>query len=81
MSNMRRVSFGVFLVVAGIVIGAYLSIHNGVLPTTAKTAQAAGGVVKSPTKPAPDRYVYYPGTEELNKDEIGIVLAHRMWQR
>ena len=30
----------------------------------------AGGVVESPTGVAPDRYVYYPGTEELVKDEI-----------
>ena len=29
---------------------------------------AAGGVVKSPTGTAPDRYVYYPGTEKLAKD-------------
>ncbi len=26
-------------------------------------ALAAGGVVKSPTGEAPDRYVYYPGSE------------------
>lgn len=34
---------------------------------------AAGGVVQSPTGTAPDRYVYYPGTEELNKDEIRLI--------
>ena len=34
---------------------------------------AAGGVVKSPTGAAPDRYVYYPGTEELVKDEIRLI--------
>ena len=33
---------------------------------------AAGGQVKSPTGVAPDRYVYYPGTEELAKDEIRL---------
>ena len=33
---------------------------------------AAGGVVKSPTGTAPDRYVYYPGTEELAEDEIRL---------
>ena len=32
-------------------------------------AQAAGGKVKSPVGTAPDRYVYYPGTEPLAKDE------------
>ncbi len=34
---------------------------------------AAGGVVKSPTGVAPDRYVYYPGTEALKKDEIRLI--------
>ena len=33
----------------------------------------AGGQVASPTGAAPDRYVYYPGTEELGGDEIRIV--------
>jgi ribonuclease Z len=33
----------------------------------------AGGEVKSPTGAAPDRYVYYPGTEELGKDEIRLI--------
>jgi ribonuclease Z len=37
------------------------------------TAYAAGGVVKSPTGTAPDRYVYYPGTEALAKDEIRLI--------
>ncbi len=36
-------------------------------------AFAAGGVVKDPTGVAPDRYVYYPGTEALSEDEIRIV--------
>ena len=33
---------------------------------------AAGGKVSSPTGTAPDRYVYYPGTEALEKDEIRL---------
>ena len=36
---------------------------------------AAGGVVKSPTGEAPDRYVYYPGSEELVKDEVRITVC------
>ena len=36
------------------------------------TVYAAGGKVTSPTGTAPDRYVYYPGTEELAKDEIRL---------
>ncbi len=36
-------------------------------------ANAAGGVVETPTGAAPDRYVYYPGTEELREGEIRVV--------
>jgi ribonuclease Z len=36
------------------------------------TAWAAGGVVTDPAGVAPDRYVYYPGTEPLAKQEIRI---------
>ena len=36
-------------------------------------AYAAGGVVKGPNVIAPDRYVYYPGTEVLAKDEIRVI--------
>jgi ribonuclease Z len=34
---------------------------------------AAGGVVEGPNVIAPDRYVYYPGTEVLAEDEIRII--------
>jgi len=40
---------------------------------SASVVFAAGGVVKSPTGVAPDRYVYYPGTEALKKDEIRLI--------
>lgn len=43
----------------------------GMLATS--VAWAAGGVVESPTGVAPDRYVYYPGTEALDKDEIRLI--------
>ena len=33
----------------------------------------AGGTVTEPNGVAPDRYVYYPGTEALSPDEIRIV--------
>jgi hypothetical protein len=39
----------------------------------ADNAFAAGGKVTSPTAAAPDRYVYYPGTEELDPDEMRVV--------
>ena len=35
-------------------------------------AEAAGGVVETPTGEAPDRYVYYPGTEALAEEEIRV---------
>jgi ribonuclease Z len=35
-------------------------------------AWGAGGTVESPTGVAPERYVYYPGTEALAEDEIRI---------
>ena len=34
---------------------------------------AAGGAVTDPRGVAPDRYVYYPGTEALSEDEIRVV--------
>ena len=37
------------------------------------SAFAAGGVVKGPNVVAPDRYVYYPGTEVLAKDEVRVI--------
>jgi len=37
------------------------------------SAIAAGGVVNGPNEIAPDRYVYYPGTEVLAEDEIRII--------
>lgn len=37
------------------------------------TAEAASGVLKVPTGAVSDRYVYYPGTEELGMDEIRII--------
>ncbi len=40
---------------------------------TNNLAFGAGGTVTSPTGIAPDRYVYYPGTEILAKDEIRVI--------
>ncbi len=36
-------------------------------------ARAAGGVVTKPTGTAPNRYVYYPGTETLAEQEIRLI--------
>ena len=46
---------------------------GGIASTVAVFALlGAGGKVTSPTGTAPDRYVYYPGTEALEPDEIRI---------
>ncbi len=37
------------------------------------TAQAAGGMIEGPNVIAPDRYVYYPGTEVLAEDEVRVI--------
>ena len=37
------------------------------------SAEAAGGKVGDPNGVAPDRYVYYPGTEALGADEMRII--------
>ncbi len=36
-------------------------------------AQAPGGVVTDTAGTAPNRYVYYPGTEKLAKDEVRVI--------
>ena len=35
-------------------------------------AQAAGGIEKNPRDAAPDRYVYYPSTEDLGPNEMRV---------
>jgi len=59
---MRRRTFAAFLTGIAFTFGMIILI-------------GAGGTVKSPTGTAPDRYVYYPGTEELGKDEIRLIAA------
>ena len=41
--------------------------------TAFTTAFAAGGKVKGPNVVAPERYVYYPGTEVLAKKEVRVI--------
>jgi ribonuclease Z len=51
-----------------------IAFFTGVaLTVSALVLFGAGGKVESPTGAAPDRYVYYPGTEELGKDEIRLI--------
>jgi len=50
-----------------------LTILSCLLLLTVTSAMARGGAVKDPNGTAPDRYLYYPGTEELGKDEIRLI--------
>ncbi|MGI9523146.1 MAG: guanitoxin biosynthesis MBL fold metallo-hydrolase GntH [Hyphomicrobiaceae bacterium] len=59
---------GIFIFAAGWEFGRTGQSLSGV-----SEAEAAGGLVKGPNVIAPDRYVYYPGTEELAKDEIRVI--------
>lgn len=49
----------------------FMSLAALILIST--TAFGAGGTVDSPTGIAPDRYVYYPGTEALAEKEIRVI--------
>ena len=52
--------------------GVVALVVAGILLTPGK-ADAAGGVVPGPNAVAPDRYVYYPGTEVLAEDEVRVI--------
>ena len=69
-------SFGSALLVVCVAMGIYVwGLYNGQSGTGIEIvgqAEAAGGKVTNPVGTAPDRYVYYPGTETLAKDEIRL---------
>jgi len=72
-------AFILIMTVAMIVTSAYvagwLSGNAGQPITPVGEAQAAGGKVTDPKGTAPDRYVYYPGTERLAEDEIRMFVC------
>ena len=43
------------------------------LALASTTAWSQSGQVPGPNAIAPDRYVYYPGTEVLAKDEVRVI--------
>ena len=70
----KKITLGALtLFCSGVIAGTYLMTDG--FPSFVGSAQAAGGVVKTPTSEAPDRYVYYPGTEALKPDEIRVIAA------
>ena len=50
----------------------FLALTAVLLLATPLVTHAAGGVVTDPAGVAPDRYVYYPGSEALSKKEIRV---------
>ena len=70
MFDKKYILIGAVCIAAG--IGGYLSIPVDIKVPLVRQAEAAGGVVKSRNSIAPNRYVYYPGTEVLGKDEIRL---------
>jgi ribonuclease Z len=62
------------MLIAGASLGASSLLILQNLPESAiSSAEAAGGVVTGPNVEAPDRYVYYPGTEVLAEQEVRVV--------
>lgn len=68
MRHVKRMSIPVLLILLIGFVAGWLTRGS-----ETETALAAGGKVETPTGVAPDRYVYYPGTEELKKDEIRLI--------
>ena len=66
---------GVAIVVTLTYVAGWLSGQAGQALNPASEAHAAGGKVTDPTGVAPDRYVYYPGTERLKEDEIRMFVC------
>ena len=50
-----------------------MALSGSILLFLSSIAYGAGGAVDSPTGVAPDRYAYYPGTEELSAEEIRVI--------
>ena len=67
----RTIALGGGMAVAGAFLIALLVVGWPI--EIVDRADAAGGTVKSPTGTAPDRYVYYPGTEELERGEVRVI--------
>jgi len=70
---MKRLGKTKLLIISSIVILFMITFGiNSHIFKALPNAEAAGGKVRSPTGTAPQRYVYYPGTEELKRDEMRV---------
>jgi ribonuclease Z len=70
--RIRTIAIATVGLVAVFAVGWQLG-HSGKPVSPISDAEAAGGVVTAPNIIAPDRYVYYPGTEVLAKDEVRVI--------
>ena len=61
------------IVLAGVLTIGWQMERSGHSLSPISEAKAAGGMVGGPNQIAPDRYVYYPGTEVLAEDEVRVV--------
>ena len=65
----RRTTLSLLLLTAVALVYGFITVI--ILP--GQTAEAAGGKVTDPLGVAPQRYAYFPGTEELGRDEIRLI--------
>ncbi len=70
--RLRILGSGIFLLATVLPLTGSVIPDNPTLKAPG-SANAAGGVVEDPNGTAPDRYVYYPGTEELGEEEIRVI--------
>lgn len=66
----KSLSVAVIIALAAIA-GHFYGDHA--LDELMSSADAAGGMVPGPNVEAPERYVYYPGTEVLAEDEVRVI--------
>ena len=73
--KLMLVAIGVAATVAltAVYTAGWLKGHSGQKPTLVKEAQAAGGEENNPKDAAPDRYAYYPGSEDLGPNEVRVI--------
>ena len=71
--TIRAIGFITAAALTAVYTAGWLNGQTGQGSSLVKEAQAAGGTVTSPNVVAPDRYAYYPGTEELAEDEVRVI--------
>ena len=71
-SKLGVVSLAAVMLTAGYLLG-YLERSTDQDMSLVGESEAAGGPVTGPNTVAPDRYVYYPGTEVLAEDEVRVI--------